>query len=71
MEHKLFLIRCPRCNWKRSSTGLKSDLQDLFEIKTCSKCGKPRTFRCPNCGQIAKMLRIKGNKEANDGNNNS
>jgi hypothetical protein len=43
------------------SSGISSDLTDLHEIKTCDKCGKPREFKCPNCGLTAKMLRIKRN----------
>lgn len=56
-----FIIRCPKCRWARMSTGLTEDLKDLTEIKTCSNCGKPRTFRCPQCGQTAKQTRIKSN----------
>jgi predicted RNA-binding Zn-ribbon protein involved in translation (DUF1610 family) len=58
---KNFIIRCHKCRWARMSSGISSDLIDLHEIKTCDKCGKPREFKCPNCGLTAKMLRIKRN----------
>ena len=58
MEKK-FIIRCLKCRWARMSTGLSDDLKDLKEIETCQNCGKPRQFRCPQCGLIAKLTRIK------------
>jgi len=58
-----FIIRCPKCRWARMTSGISTELQDLREIKTCNNCGGPRKFRCPKCGQIAKMVRVKGNQE--------
>jgi len=42
------------------STGLSSDLTHLAEVKKCAHCG-PRAFKCPRCGNQAKMIRIRGN----------
>lgn len=59
---KSFMIRCHNCRWAETSTGISADLQHLKEIPSdCKDCGKPREFKCPKCGQTAKMLRIKGN----------
>ena len=62
---KNFIIRCLKCRWARMSTGLSEDLTDLTEIKTCYNCGKPRAFKCPKCGQIAKQIRTKNNSGSN------
>lgn len=59
---KNFILRCHKCRWARMSTGLSEDLSDLHEINQCENCGKPRSFKCPKCGQNAKLLRVKGNK---------
>jgi hypothetical protein len=58
---KNFIVRCGKCRWARMSTGLSSDLADLKEINNCVNCGKPRTFRCPQCGQNAKLTRVRSN----------
>jgi hypothetical protein len=58
---KNFIIRCLKCRWARMSTGLSEDLKDLKETTGCSSCGKPRTFRCPQCGLTAKQTRVKSN----------
>ena len=43
------------------STGLADDLKDITEVKkACATCSG-RRFKCPKCGGIAKLLRIKGN----------
>lgn len=58
---KPFIIRCPKCRWAETSTGISAELTHLYEIKpSCTNCGKPREFRCPKCGRTAKMLRVKG-----------
>lgn len=58
---KNFVIRCSNCGWKELSTGLSVDLQHLTEVKkSCAHCSG-RRFKCPKCGQQAKMIRIKGN----------
>ena len=31
---KNFILRCHKCRWARTSTGLTEDLKDLREIKT-------------------------------------
>jgi uncharacterized C2H2 Zn-finger protein len=41
------------------TTGLSSDLTDLTEFKACYNCSGPKKFKCPRCGQIAKMLKVK------------
>lgn len=57
---KNFLIRCPNCRWAEVTTGIDKDLEHLHEYKkSCASCGKPRKFRCPNCGQQAIMRRLK------------
>lgn len=57
-----FMMRCASCNWGRASSGLKSDLADLAEVKAnCNTCGKWRRYRCPRCGAICPLKRIKGN----------
>jgi len=63
-DEKRFLIRCNHCQWARTSTGLKDDLEDLKEVKSgCRNCGKVRQFRCPKCGRPSKMIRIRGNAQ--------
>ena len=54
-----FILRCPKCRWAKMTTGLSEDLKSLREISTCSNCGKPRTFRCPQCSNLMKLTRIK------------
>jgi len=57
---KRFKILCRSCKWMELSTGLSSDLTHLAEVKKCAHCG-PRAFKCPRCGNQAKMIRIRGN----------
>ncbi len=59
MLPKKFILRCVKCRWARTSTGISSDLADLKETTSCTNCGKPRQFRCPRCGQTAKLTRIR------------
>lgn len=56
---KNFILRCIKCRWARMSTGVSADLADLREIKGCANCGGSRKFKCPKCGQIVKLLRVK------------
>jgi hypothetical protein len=59
---KNFLLRCKKCRWAKASSGLKDDLKDLNEITSaCPTCGKARRFKCPSCGDIAVLKRVKGN----------
>ena len=40
---KNFLLRCYKCRWARTSSGLTVDLADLIEITPgCRNCGKFR-----------------------------
>lgn len=60
MDGKKFTIRCLKCRWSRLTDGIPEELKDLYEIpNSCSKCGKPRAFRCPKCGLSTKMLKNK------------
>ena len=60
---KNFFIRCPRCRWARTSSGMTADLTDLTEINpNCVNCGRWRKFKCPKCGMPSTMRRLKGNK---------
>lgn len=57
----MFIIKCSNCNWHIKTKGSKKELEelDLKEIQNnCPTCGKPRKFRCQNCGQLAKMFRV-------------
>lgn len=59
---KNFIIRCPKCRWARTTSGIKTDLTDLVEVqKSCATCGKSRKFRCPKCGASATMVRMRAN----------
>lgn len=59
---KNFVLRCPRCRWARTTSGLASDLTDLIHIKpTCNSCGKLKKYKCPKCGTACPLKRIKGN----------
>lgn len=59
---KNFFIRCPRCRWARTSSGLSADVADLNEINAgCVTCGKWRQFKCPKCGMPSTMKRLRGN----------
>lgn len=59
---KNFIIKCNRCQWGETSTGISHDMKHLHEVKrACPTCGGARKFKCPKCGQIALMRRIKGN----------
>jgi hypothetical protein len=54
----MFIIKCNFCKWFEETTGFSKDLSHLKEVHVgCSTCGKPRTFRCPNCKRLAKMIR--------------
>ena len=55
---KNFMIRCPRCRWGRTSTGLKVDLKDLNEVASRNPGAEFRKFKCPKCGSTAVMKRI-------------
>jgi predicted RNA-binding Zn-ribbon protein involved in translation (DUF1610 family) len=56
---KNYVIRCGKCCWSRTTTGLKVDLADLHEIaNNCPTCGKWRKFTCPKCGNHAVMRKI-------------
>ncbi len=52
MKHK---IVCPKCKWKLLTNGTKEEVKDLYEYKTCANC-TGRKFRCPKCGQQARMV---------------
>ena len=54
-----FILRCSKCRWARLSTGLSEDLKDLKEMTTCASCGGARKFRCPQCGNTMRLVRVK------------
>ena len=58
---KNFLLRCPKCRWGRMTTGCKDDLKDLKEIPGSPVVHGNRKFRCPKCGGMAEMTRMRGN----------
>lgn len=59
---KNFVLRCSRCRWARTSSGLEADLKDLIEMKnSCKNCGKFRQYKCPKCGMTCPLKRIRGN----------
>ena len=59
---KNFVIRCGRCRWARITSGVSEDISDLHEVQIgCVNCGKWRKFKCPKCGMLSPMKRIKGN----------
>lgn len=56
----MFILKCKPCGWIKTTTGIPDELKDLQEIKNnCKLCGKPRQFRCPQCQNIVKMVRVK------------
>jgi hypothetical protein len=56
----VFILKCKSCNWFRKSGGLSSDLRDLTEVSNCAKCSG-RKYKCPKCGTIMKLIRVKTN----------
>lgn len=55
----MFLVSCQNCRWSEKTTGFSKDIAHLREIRrSCDKCGKPRVFACPKCGQKAVMKRL-------------
>lgn len=53
-----FILKCS-CKWLKTCDGKNEDLSSLKEVKKgCQSCGKPRTFLCPNCGKIVKMIKV-------------
>lgn len=55
MEPK-YIISC-NCGFRRVSDGSAEATADLREVVLCAKCGGSKTFKCPNCGFIAKAKR--------------
>lgn len=49
------LIKCNNCNFKK----ILENIDNFKEVATCSKCGKQKTFKCPECGMYAKLFVIK------------
>lgn len=54
----MFYLKCNKCNWFLKTKGIKKELEGLVEVKSCSSCGKPRVFQCPNCSNLCKMFRV-------------
>lgn len=63
MIEKRFILHCRKCKFQEMSTGLTKDLTHLVPRKTCASCNGPRTYKCPTCSGVIKLLRVKGNKE--------
>lgn len=57
------MLRCHKCRWAERSTGLSADLLKFNETTKCSSCSGARTFKCPKCGNQAKLNRIKNSGE--------
>lgn len=56
---KNYMIRCPKCRWGRTTSGVKADLMDLNEIhNSITAPGRDRRFTCPSCGNHAIMKKI-------------
>ena len=59
---KNFILRCKKCRWARTSSGTKDDLKDMHEVNnSCISCGKARKFKCPKCGDMVTLTRLRGN----------
>lgn len=57
---KNFMLRCIKCGWGRTTTGLPSDLSDLVYVKSsCKGCGKFKRYRCPKCNTACPMKKVK------------
>lgn len=52
-----FILKCS-CGWVHYCNGTAPELKSFKEVfKGCKTCGKPRTFLCPKCKKIVKMIR--------------
>jgi hypothetical protein len=59
---KNFVLMCQKCKWSKKSTGLKEDLANLTRLNDgCLSCGKIKKYKCPKCGGVCVLKRIKGN----------
>jgi len=55
----MFILKCKKCQWYKKTLGTKDELKGLVEFKPCANCHGIRKFKCPDCGTIIKMFRLK------------
>ena len=55
------MIKCNKCNfYKLINKGEEFKIEGIFEYpNSCSTCGSTRKFRCPTCGKIIKLIKLK------------
>jgi len=55
------LIKCNKCNFNKFiNKGEEFSIKDVYEYpRSCVNCGSTRKFRCPTCGNMIKLVKIK------------
>ena len=53
-----YVLKCSTCNWYQFTTAHPDEIKDLHEVTSCASCGG-RKFKCPGCGRIIKMVKIR------------
>lgn len=57
MAKNRYLLLCEFCNWRKVTDG--TDIKDMKEVKTCTSCHGARQFKCPGCGRLIRVRKIK------------